>query len=254
MKRTLLAGLASVLWIAIASTPAFAYTMDGNLGDWGVGNLFTDPTPDGPTAVYVNGNNIKGPNVPGGGAPTEIYDLESMYFDYDDDSLYFAVVTSGTAVTGMDTDLFLNVGTDKFAVDFGGFHQQNQLVNRTVLGNVVANTYHHGQWNFPLWTKAGDPVGQASVFQKNHGWIEPGVAYKQTYVLEGSISWDVLGIAEICKLPVELLYSKVSCLKDTIVLNATCEGNCGEVPEPSTMFLLGAGLLGLAKRRSLKRA
>jgi hypothetical protein len=86
--------------------PVSAYTIDGDLSDWGV-TPFTSWAPSSPTADYTEDNWAHGSDIGSGSMPSggETFDLEAIYFD-DDGALasngsesvngkaYFAVVTS----------------------------------------------------------------------------------------------------------------------------------------------------------------
>lgn len=232
---------------------ALNINIDGNLDDWGV-DPFYHWTPSRASTNWVELDNQKGPNVPQ--LSEENWDLEAMYFDNDENSVYFAIVASNPANYYVDTDLAFDFDGDgdfDYAVDFGEFDQKNQNVNRPVQSVTRWSTRFGGEWNLPLWVEEGETIGQANVFQRDLGNYEPGVSYKQTYVIEGSFDLSLLGLITLCNLPVEMVYTKVSCLRDSIVLSGTCHGDCGDpIPEPTSIFLLGAGLLGLgnlARRR-----
>ena len=109
--RTLAATL-----VALVSLPASAYTIDGNLADWGVQSDFStsnaikgftvDTDSTGNLSKYVN---------PGWGG--QAYDAEALYVDYDSSKLYLALITGHNPA-------MVNSGSSSYApgdflIDFG---------------------------------------------------------------------------------------------------------------------------------------
>ena len=86
LTRTLAA-----VFAALVALPASAYTVDGNLTDWGIN-----------PSTYLPGSQIKGYTIdkdstggsgayvnPGWGG--QAYDAEALYVDYDSNKLYLAL-------------------------------------------------------------------------------------------------------------------------------------------------------------------
>ncbi len=92
--------VASLMAILALVLPVSAYTIDGDLSDWGV-TPFSDWVPDSATADYTESNWAHSPDIGTGSIPSggETFDIEAIYFD-DDGAInasgkaYFAVVSS----------------------------------------------------------------------------------------------------------------------------------------------------------------
>ena len=244
--------LALVL-IAVTGSKSWAYTIDGRVNDWGV-VPFYDWTPNSGNIDWTQQDDYTTPPV---FVPlTEDWDIEAMYFDNDDRFIYFSIVTSRDQTYGLG-DLAIDLDGDHdwdWGVDLtsGYYAADGQLSQRGLYSVTDWKTEHGWEYNTPMQIEQGTLVGSADVVQRNLGWVEPGTWWGYTYIIEGRIDIAQLGLTSLCGLPVEMIYAKVSCLRDWIKVTGDCDGNCGsEVPEPSTVLLLGSALCALAgvKRR-----
>ena len=248
----------AALAFTFAVSPVQAITIDGNLSDWGV-TPFTDWTPSSASAGYsVQDNTTSAPvTIP----LTEDWDVEALYFDNDATHLYYAIVTSRDQTWG-EGDLAIDLDGDKdwdYGVDLTSFGASNNVVNRGVYRVTDWETKHGIEYGIPMMIEHGTQLGTAPVVQKFAGAIEPGKTgiFANTYIIEGEIDISMLGLTSLCNLPIELVFAKVSCLRDYIRLDGVCTGNCGgptPVPEPSTMLLLGSALLGVSRFRTRRSA
>ncbi len=127
MKAILGTFFAALFAVFALVSPVAAYTIDGDLSDWGV-TPFTDWVPNNGTIDYTEDNAPLGADIGSGSIPSggELFDLEAIYFD-DDGAIgvagnaYFAVVTSmpegGSASVGWSSnytmgDLALDIDND----------------------------------------------------------------------------------------------------------------------------------------------
>lgn len=194
---------------------------------------------------------------------SEVFDIEAMYLDFDitNDQLVYSIVTS-MPNTGFDQvpwypgylfragDIRFQVGTEQYVMGtHGGF-----------LGNLYHNpvmTYRDGHRGFgergnPLLADSNLGHEMLNVdgleFNYDEYLDENGQSLMEngyrTYVMEGSIPLSIIG-ADPTGNPI------------TMTLGMSCNNDVGSltsVPEPSTIALMGIGLLGLygGRRRFLK--
>ncbi|MBD3245981.1 MAG: PEP-CTERM sorting domain-containing protein [Candidatus Omnitrophica bacterium] len=181
-----------------------------------------------------------------------------MYFDDDDDYFYFGIVTSNPYEHNWaKEDLAIDLDGDDFpeyGLDVANL-EGDQLEMRGV--------YSVEDWrelrDVPYRIDEGDQIGQYQIYQKYLGDIEPdlgqpGGYYGHTYFLEMKVNRALFGNIP-CGTPINILFSRVTCLKDWFMVNGCTNGNCppGVIPEPATLFLLGAGLFGIAGSRRRKK-
>ena len=260
----------------LGSTPyAMAYTIDGNISDWGVtstGNA-SDWTPNSGVEYAVSdqvNSSLSGGYVVNYTAPSNLgyggqaYDAEAVYLDYDSTYLYYAVVTGRPENVSQYPagDIAFDFGSDgsyEFGVETRGNNGYSKgdlvQVSNWALGNpypaagvteiqsgsVVANT------DFVYGSKIED-IGQ---------YIYP--YYSSTddnhYVLEGRIALADFSLYAGQNFTI---HWTMGCGNDEIHLASTLPGTPpgpgGEVPVPGTGLLLGGSLIGwtLHRRRQLK--
>jgi len=255
-----------ILLMLCGAGSAHAYVLDGELDDWGA-TLFSDWVPDSNTAFYNEENNT---NPAICDAFEERYDLEAIYFDSDADNFYFAIVTSSS---------YINHGTNEaIGIDLNGDGLYEFGVD--MVTNAPQLNTNNGVWSVDKWnycngieysvdkgTKLDTYAGAYELYNQrytanspylyvldpDHIVDEPGTFYDFTYVLEGRIDRTLFGDIA-CGSDIELQLARISCLKDIIKLNGKVYGPCTPViPEPTTMLLFGAGLIGLAGSKLKKR-
>ncbi len=252
MMRKCVFSLVLVLMCFLGLNTVFAYVPDGDLSDWGV-TPFTDWVPDSATADYVVENNT---NRPPSDGFNEIWDIEAMYFDDDADYLNFAIVSSNSYEHNWaGEDLGITFKGDTYNPEFGADVANVATGGAVKHKNFYSVTSWKKKYGIPYKINSGTKLGTFELYNRYLGQVEDGTHWKHTYVLEGRISRLLFGDIA-CGAPIELIFSRVTCLKDWISLDGTCDGNCPSppvIPEPATMLLLGSGLLGLGGLKFKKK-
>ncbi|WFN35127.1 hypothetical protein L1S32_03140 [Methanogenium sp. S4BF] len=176
-----------ILWVGMALilfTPAMAYTIDGDLSDWGLSGLNTGDWSENKTWIPADGvsfiiedntnpwflSDYRGVHISGtaeswkfyneqqrihsitkrrlnepyGG---EEYDMEAYYFDQDPDFIYLAIVTSLKPDGEGDTrpmDLALNFGNNPVLDDLG-YEYGVKIREDSLQGSIIRS---------PVWEKS----------------------------------------------------------------------------------------------------
>jgi len=252
--RALLLAMILVLILSLSGTAGASL-----LSDWfGVdlstsGGVFDhDWTPTTATADYTIDDNwsaYHGRPAHGG----EMFDVEAMYFDNDANNAYIAVVTSFN-VPGGATFLGEHIAAGDLAMDMGlGSHSLGVDIDGGTgrLAETATSDWYQANTSFiaetgPTNFSGGTTLGYAALDYYNYGLSERGYG---TYVFEVTIDRSLLTNPAFTEM-VGLEWT-MGCRNDVITLNGDFDDDT-VVPEPSTLLLLGSGLLGMAgvvKRR-----
>lgn len=233
--------------LAVSGVPAFAYTLDGNLSDWGV-TPFSDWVPQNSNIDYVEYNNRTPSGAVAGG---EFYDIEALYLDDDADYIYFALVSSYNQQYALAGDLGLSLDSQpgsEYGLAVRGMRPQGGVQQRDLRQNP--NWYTTRGMETRMQPGSGASVGSAQIFYRDLGRLEGD--WTRTYVMEGRIDRDLFGTLTAGQY-LDLHFA-VTCANDYINLRGDLDYSGGgqEIPEPSTSILLTAGLLGLRRMRKRK--
>jgi len=232
--------------IALGIPDAMSYTIDGDVGDWGIDlNLagtdgyLNDVSPTSQTADYFREDYVRpedGYLGPGFGG--QIYDAEAIYFDNDSTHGYIAIITGfpevGTAEHGTG-DIALNIDCDG---NTGGYGYEYGI--DTATGNII----HMPVWDEVSIYSIANPwtINDASSPDYNAALVYSAAAINDHYVIEASFLLADLGLGIGDTFD---MHWTMECGNDILDLTADIGGG-NENPEPATLILMGSGLIGLA--------
>ena len=266
LARRIVLALAIVGLVA-AQALALPITVDGNVDDWGIA-----PGPWG-TSDWVPFAEVQGtwppaeqdfPDdansgqvIPGhGGQP---FDAEALYFAYDANYAYFAIVT-GLPPTGARGEL-----AGDLALAFGLAGPYTHAVETTGDGGLLAGgLYENVAWRNGYWGPKSDP---AAIITGDlvAGPPDTQLVYASLsgahYVIEVAVPLSLLPVSMDAPTPFRAHWTE-TCGNDAVDMTGLLPlvppppspFDDPVVPEPTTMALLGGALAALAARRRRRSA
>ena len=244
--------LTAVMLVAMMTVPAMAYTINGDLDDWGV---------NPPDSWYANApalSEVENWPSTGSNPGVEQCDIEAMYVADEGSYIYFAIITSmppggydylsSHLISGdLALDLDQDSGTGEYGYEYG-----IKLTNdgRTVPG-IIGDVFYMPNWKklnpevaqpilefSNMVPGAGAKTGHADVVYTSYDdWPSDNGA--ANYVIEMKVPKTALGISSNGHAD---LLATVSCTNDVIVIE---NFHYSEIPEFATIALPVASILGL---------
>lgn len=245
---------------ALVALPASAYTIDGNLTDWGVQSDFStsnaikgftvDTDSTGNLSKYVN---------PGWGG--QAYDAEALYVDYDSSKLYLALITghNPAMANGPNSyapgDFLIDFGQDgvfEYGIKTTGANQGSLFkigINDVKLGlfSGQGTPYANGKNAVSIKDGHGQNLGAGALAISGPFTGYGAYTLDSHYANEAAIDLSLFD-PQYWNTPFDVQWT-MQCGNDVI----SADPPTGFVPEPMSLALFGIALagLGFSRRRNI---
>mgnify|MGYP001369125919 CR=1 FL=1 len=267
IQMMLLAGM-------ISSGGAYAYTIDGNLSDWGIshnGNA-NDWTPNSGVSFFsVEDQSGSGAYYLNPGWGGQNYDAEAMYVAWDNSNLYIAVATGhnpNTSNTGG------NYAVGDIAIDIGNNGSWDYGIElKGDAGLTQSHIYSSPSWAYGIWTNTGAYTSNPATADHAHptsmiSGSDSGLV-SLSYTTSGTSGYGInaTDLHYFYEVAVPLssfgntfgvgsqfnIHWTMNCANDAISVQGSRPPQ-NRIPEPGTLALLPLGMIGLAILRRRKSA
>lgn len=278
--------LAAVGIGASLALPAAAFTIDGDLTDWGINPTTWAPAAGSGIQSTIEDGTGSGSYFLNPGWGGQAYDAEALYAKVSlaEQKLYIALATGHNPRT-LNQPSANSYGAGDFALDFGKDGSYEVGINIKHVVSWVSSTdyavetfgveggiYQNARWNDGLWNSSGgytDPAAPGYSPDPLHPTYLAGgtlagmatLAYTTTpttgygsapldghYFYEMSLDLQVLRDSGWRDGQAFNIHWTENCANDSILVDPP-----GELPEPGTLLLTGLGLFGLVSPRTKKK-
>lgn len=261
----------TMIGIFLLPLPTEAYVTDGLVNDWGInltrrsrykGYLDRHLPSGGNDIDYItedNADHRRNYYLAPGYSVGNNYDAEAMYFDNDDTNAYIAIITG---VSPYETkypagDIFFDMGTyfDPLSATYDPTHKKYEY-GMDIKTGILYKTESWVDVEYPEHAEAnpwrmGDKKSIIDAFDLVYS-TNPTYSH---YIIEATIpliAFDIYPTDPEMEKDIWLSWT-MKCGNDHLKYKADINRQAHTVPEPTTLALLGSGLVSIYFRRRKKK-